>query len=199
MVQERRLHKDYQAFLQDKYWQKQRLVGPGEFFASDNKEDMLVAETGAGMVVCMYDQDVHVGGIAHILIPDVLAKNFREAEKVDHPLVKHIKEPLNDMIKSLKQKGAGKQRVRIRIAGGASIMNDAFDIGLKNTVFCQNEIVTKGLPLITKDVGGSHSRRIHFFPYTGRMEKYPMRREEDQIAMQKRETDFFTKLKTLYP
>ena len=199
MTQDRRIHKNYQAFLQDKYWQKQHLVAPGEFFSSDDKDDMLVAETGTGIVICMYDPEVHIGGIAHVLIPDNLAKNFKSAEDSNHPLIRHIKEPLDNLIKALKQKGAGKKRVNIRMAGGASIMNDTFDIGLTNSVFCQNEIVKKGLNLITKNVGGKHSRRVHFFPYTGRMEKYPLRRKEDQDAMWQRESDYFSKIKELYP
>jgi chemotaxis receptor (MCP) glutamine deamidase CheD len=66
-------------------------------------------------------------------------------------------------------------------------MEDDIDSGLKNLVFCENGILEKGLKIITKDYAGKHCRRIHFFPHTGRLQKYPLRRKEDREKLFARE------------
>ncbi len=183
MSEERRVHESYQTYFSKKYWQRQQLVGPGEFFCSDNADEILVAETGAGVIVCIYDMDAHVGGIAHILIPEDLTRNFKDQKHHQENIINHARSPLEGLINALKRNGAGKKRINIRLSGGASIMNDEFDMGLKNAVFAQNEILDKGLRLITQDIGGENCRRVHFFPYTGRMEKHPLRREKDKNVL----------------
>ena len=190
MTEERRRQESYHTYFSEKYWQKQHLVLPGHFLFSDSADEILVAETGAGVIVCIYDMEAHIGGLAHIFIPEVLIKDFKDLKKHKAQIVKHAKAPLEGLIHALKHNGAGKKRINIRLSGGTSMMNDEFDMGLKNAVFAQNEILEKGLNLVTRDIGGENCRRIHFFPYTGRMEKYQLRRDEDKGDLWMREQDY---------
>ncbi len=195
MTEERRVHSNYQSYFSKKYWQKQHLVLPGNFIFSDSADEILVAETGAGVIVCMYDVEAHVGGLAHIFIPEELIMNFKKNQRDSDLIIDYAKAPLEGLINALKTKGAGKKRINIRLSGGASLMNDEFDMGLKNIIFAQTEIMDKGLRMITKDVGGESCRRIHFFPYTGRMEKHALRRKKDIEELWKREHTYLEQVK----
>ena len=195
MTDEQREKKSYQTYFEEKYWQKLKFVSPGEFYCSSEANEILAAETGAGVIICMYDIEAHVGGIAHILIPDSLIKNFKDHKDHSDEIIAYAKSPLEELIKEMKYKGAGKKRINIRLSGGATIMNDEFDMGLKNVVFAQNEIIEKGLKLITQDIGGEHCRRINFFPYTGRMEKLPLRRDADQAELWAREQEYLKQVR----
>ena len=195
MNEERRVHESYHTFFSEKYWQKQHLVGPGQFLFSDSADEILVAETGAGVIVCIYDMEAHVGGLAHVLIPEDLIRNFKDEKSHKDKIIEHAKFPIEGLVNAMKRNGAGKKRINIRLSGGANIMNDEFDMGLKNAVFAQNEIIDKGLRLITQDIGGENCRRIHFFPYTGRMEKHHLRREQDKEMLWQREKEYLDKIK----
>lgn len=195
MTEERRVHESYHTFFSEKYWQKQHLVSPGDYFCSNSADEILVAETGAGVIVCIYDMDAHVGGLAHVLIPADLVQNFKDKKQHKDKIIEHARAPIEGLVNAMKRNGAGKKRINIRLSGGANIMNDEFDMGLKNAVFAQNEIIDKGLRLITQDIGGENCRRIHFFPYTGRMEKHPLRRDKDKKLLWQREQKYLDSLK----
>ncbi len=195
MTEERRVHKNYQSYFDEKYWQKQYFVMPGECYCSNESNEIIVSETGAGVIICMYDIEAHIGGMAHVLIPETLIKNFKDHKDHSEDIIACAKAPLENLIKEMKFKGAGKKRINIRLSGGATIMNDDFDMGLKNVVFAQNEIIEKGLKLISQDVGGENCRRVNFFPYTGRMEKFPLRRESDQKELWRREREYLQQVK----
>ncbi|MCB9964269.1 MAG: chemotaxis protein CheD [Rhodospirillales bacterium] len=190
MTEERREHETYQSYFKGTYWQNMTFVRPGEFYRADQADELIIAETGSGIIVSIYDVDVHVGGLAHLILPKDLVRDFSKFQEKNADLISFARAPLDNLIKALKQKGAGKHRVKVRIYGGADLMEDSFDIGLKSAVFVQKDILEKGLKLITQDVGGSHCRRVHFFPYTGRLERYPMRRKQDREMLWAREKDY---------
>lgn len=193
MDKERRVNAHHK-FFQDQHWQKAEFVGPGEFYRSDNPNEMMIAETGTGIIICIYDPLVHVGGMTHILMPEDVLVNFNNLKKIDEQLLKTVKAPLGNLIKSLKQKGAGRKRIHVRIYGGAEIFESEHDVGLKNYVFSHHAIFEQGLQTMTRDIGGEECRRIHFFPFSGRVDKILLRRKADKAALRERELEYLNSL-----
>ncbi len=90
----------------------------------------------------------------------------------------------------MKKRGAGKNRIKIRLYGGVIRDDDPDDRGLKNTVFVQEYLFRKGLQVFNADIGGPLIRRVHFFPTTGRAVRRLLKRKSDFLQIDAQEADF---------
>ena len=192
MSEDRRLISS-EKYFGDLDWHNKQFVGPGEFFTSDDPDVMIVAETSDGVIIAIYDPEVSIGGLTHILLPKNLLDNFKDLQKVGDDELNPIIDPLTRLVEELYEKGAGKEQLFVRLVGGSSIRQDVLDTNIKNIVFYQKQIFERGLKIITRDIGGDHCRRIHFMPTNGRIDKYPLRRNADRDALQAREREFLDK------
>ena len=194
MEQERRSTPHHKYFA-EMHWQTPQFVGPGEFAITGESKDMLVAETAVGVVICIYDPQLRLGGMAHLVLPEPFLQDFAALKSESKEVRKKIERPIENLIRSLKQSGAGKKRIRIRMFGGSGSDEDEVDVGVKHQVFTQQAIMEKGLNVMSQDIGGDECRRIHFFPYTGRIMKHYLRREGDREALRQREQRYVKELR----
>lgn len=165
-------------------------VKPGEVCCTDSEDEMLVATVGAGVLLTCYDQELNLGLMSYIVLPDPVLDSFPFLDKADQKIVEKAFYPLEQAIQEMKSRGAGKNRIRIRLFGGVIRDGDDADKGLKNTVFVQEYLFRKGLQVVNADVGGPFIRRVHFFPTTGRAVRRLLKRQDDFKAIEQLERDF---------
>ena len=179
--QERRVVSDHDAYFNSASDPQAEAIyiEPGDILFGDENDKMIVATIGAGVLVSVYDVDMHFGACGYVLLPDEVLASFPNLDQVDPVLLEKAFEPIEECIGTMKRNGAGKGRIRIRLNGGAQIKGDPLDKGTKNYVFVREYLTRKNLSIMNEDLGGHYVRRVHFFPATGRSVRWMLRRDHD--------------------
>lgn len=192
LTSDRRIASDHDAYFNAQFGATPHYVEPGQYVCGQDIDKMLVATIGSGVAVTIHDKDLHIGGLAYLLIPDSVLKSFpRIDETAEKDLEKAFK-ALEDCINKMKQMGAGKNRIRIRVMGGTSYNDDTMDRGTKNYIIVKERLAQKGLVIMSEDLSGPYVRRIHFFPTSGRAVRRVLRRDSDYASMHEDELRFQT-------
>jgi chemotaxis protein CheD len=135
------------------------IVGISDLKVSNNQEDVLITYAlGSCIGVAVYDPLVRVGGLLHFMLPD--SNLDVDKAKTNPAMFADTGIPL--LFKSCYRLGAEKHRMVVKVAGGASILDDTnfFRIGQKNLtalrrIFWKNNILIDG-----EDTGMNHNRTI---------------------------------------
>ncbi len=190
---DRRFYESYDAFLKSRYIKSNLLsVNPGEVVCSQEEDDVLAAILGSGVAVAVYDLELKLGALVYVLLDPEIIGAFPHLDDVDPDLMQDACEPLERCIIEMKQKGAGKNRIRIRLFGGSSLPDDPDDKGTKTHIFVKQYLERKGLNIVNEDLSGPFLRHLHFFPASGRAIRRNLRRDSDYDAMQRIEAEFIS-------
>lgn len=145
---------------------KQITVGVGEYFVTRNPEMCLVTYAlGTCLGVTLYDPLARVGGMLHFMLP-TSAVNQERAKR--QPAV-FCDTGLPLLLLTASQLGAARHRLVLKVAGGASILNqgESFDIGKKNYRVLLQLLAQNHLTLAAEAVGGTRSRTLKMDIATG--------------------------------
>ncbi|ADK82014.1 chemotaxis protein CheD [Sediminispirochaeta smaragdinae] len=141
-------------------------VGIGEFGVSARLEDEIKTYAlGSCVAVIAYDQERHVAGLIHIALPEAKV-NLDKAKKRPGYFADS---GLPIFLQALEKQGANRRKLKIKLAGGASIMdeNRQFDIGRRNMIAIKRFLWKVGLGVLREDVGGTISRTVRIEVKTG--------------------------------
>ncbi len=135
------------------------VVGMADIKISNNIKDVLVTYAlGSCIAVAIYDPVVKVGGLLHYMLPD----SNLDLDKARSNPAMYADTGIPVLFKSCYQLGAEKKRTIVKVAGGASILDDAnyFRIGEKN-IMALRRIFWKNNVLIDKeDTGKNYNRTV---------------------------------------
>ena len=151
--------------IPDLSWEKEFLysimadlvVGISDLKCSNQPKDVIITYAlGSCIAVVIYDPMVRVGGMLHFMLPDSTLDKIKAASAP--AMFADTGVPL--LFKSCYQLGAEKKRLIVKIAGGASILNDAdyFRIGQKN-ITAMRKIFWKNNVLINAEDTGKNCNR----------------------------------------
>ena len=144
------------------------VIGISDLKVSNNINDVLVTYAlGSCVGVTAYDPVVKVGGLLHFMLPES-SLDMRKA--VENPaMFADTGIPL--LFKTCYELGAKKRRMIVKVAGGASILDDAnfFRIGQKNVtamkkLFWKNNVFIDG-----EDTGNNCNRTFSIHISTGKV------------------------------
>jgi len=133
-------------------------VNMGEIRVSRDPRQLLVAYgLGSCICVCAYDPALKLGGMLHALIP--------ERQNGQPVSAKFADVGVKMLIEELETKGALRQRLIVKLAGGAQVlavpgMTGRFDIGARNAEAALNALSQLGVRPIAKDIGGNMGRTV---------------------------------------
>jgi chemotaxis protein CheD len=143
------------------------VVSISDIKVSNNPADVLITYAlGSCICVAVFDPRVKVGGLLHFMLPD---------SSLDPDRAKAVPAMFADtgitcLFKSCYAYGAEKKRMVVKVAGGASIMDDTnyFRIGQKNItamrkIFWRNNVLIDG-----EDTGKNCNRTIRLELSSGR-------------------------------
>lgn len=157
-------------------------VFPGEFYITRKTDEMIVTVLGSCVSACIRDPAVGIGGMNHFMLAEHSSggwgNDLRSARFGNFAMEKLI----NELIKA----GCKRERLEIKVFGGGNVTDSSNAVGTDNADFVLRYLQAEGLRCAAKDLGGSHPRRIHYYPQTGRVvrrllgvgETYLVRREE---------------------
>lgn len=125
-----------------------------------------VVETilGSCVSVCLFDKQMKVGGMNHILLPGKAdLGNFDGAARYGINAMEML-------INKLMKHGANRKSLQAKIFGGAHIIQSLQldnSPGLKNVSFVEKFMEIEGIPIVSRDTGGVNARRVHFHTHSG--------------------------------
>lgn len=156
-------------------------VAPGEHEITAAKDEIVATVLGSCVSVCLRDATIGVGGLNHFLLP----KNNGSADASAGE--RYGDTAMEVLINGLLKRGAKRGNLEAKVFGGARVLSGAtmLAIGDGNIAFVEEFLKREGIPVVSKDVGGTRSRRIHYQPATGRawvQHVQSARSEQDQEA-----------------
>ena len=145
----------------------------GHHLVSDRADVMMVTTLGSCVAACVYDPAAAVGGMNHFLLPEV-----PESEQGDAcAAARYGSVAMERLINELLSKGARRDRMEVKLFGGARVIESSFDVGQQNARFALDYIRREGLKLVGQDLGGASARRVHYFPHSGKAMRKMLRPE----------------------
>lgn len=155
-------------------------VGLGEIHISREPKDVLVAYgLGSCLGISMYDPDKHIAGMLHALLPlHPHGTHDQSPRYVDSGIVTLLAE----MIRA----GANRNRIVVRMAGGANMLAEPGDGQSSNSRSRNVEAALAtfdalNLTLNSQEVGGKSGRTVRLYVQDGRMTVRTMGNQEREI------------------
>ena len=135
---------------------------------------------GSCIGIAIRDPITKVGGLAHIMLPD--SKQIKNNSN----LYKFADTGIDELIRLLLLKGASKQRLVAKIAGGAQMFafqnkSDLVRVGERNAEACVEILKRLNIPLLAQDTGLNYGRTVIFYPETGDYKIKAVGKEETVI------------------
>lgn len=141
-------------------------VGIGDIGVSSRPDDEIKTYAlGSCVAVIAYDPEKKIAGMIHIALPESKVNPDKAGKRPGY----FADSGLPVFIKELERAGANRRKLRIKLAGGATIMdeNRQFDIGRRNMIAIKRFLWKEGLGVLQEDVGGSISRTVSLSVATG--------------------------------
>lgn len=136
----------------------------GQHRVSDDRNVMMVTTLGSCVAACIHDPAARIGGMNHFLLPEAPAG---EAQPVD-VAARYGAVAMERLINDLLGMGARRERMVVKVFGGARVIDSRYDIGDANARFVIDYVLREALTLGGRDLGGDAARRLHYFPTEGR-------------------------------
>lgn len=132
-------------------------VGIGEFRVAVAPGILVTRGLGSCVGVILYDADVRLGGLAHVMLP-----NSRDFTSFSNPY-KFADLAIPALISEMRTRGA--RMLRARLVGGArmfanGVTRAGFDIGDRNAAQARLILGSLAVPVLAEDVGGSMGRTV---------------------------------------
>jgi len=130
----------------------------GEFRVSDDAELVLTTILGSCVAACMCDRAVGVGGMNHFLLP---------GEEGGEGL-RYGVQSMELLVNALLRRGARRERLEVKLFGGARLLQGLTDVGAQNARFAERFVADEGLTFAGGSLRGDRARRIQYWPASGR-------------------------------
>lgn len=128
---------------------------------SDPTDTLITYALGSCLGITVYDREAGVGGLLHVMLPN--SETSRENAAKNPARFVDTGVPL--LFKQCYELGARKERMILRVAGGASVAmkkngKDGFEIGKRNFLALKKLLWKNGVLMKGRDVGGFQARTV---------------------------------------
>lgn len=140
-------------------------VFQGDFYVSTKPGEMLATVLGSCIAACIRDPVAGVGGMNHFLLPDKGGDSTP-----DLPLsasLRYGSYSMEQLINGLLSVGARRERMEVKVFGGANVLSGLRGIGHQNADFAERYFKAEGFKVLGADLRGNLPRKVQFFPETG--------------------------------
>ncbi len=155
-------------------------VGLGEIKVSRNLGDVLVAYgLGSCVGIGLHDPVTRVSGLLHAILPSNPNGTLDTSAK-------YVDTGIPSMIDQMIRMGANKNRMVVRMAGGANMLvapgfSQVLNIGQRNVDNALIVLKALNLKLSSQETGGNIGRTVRFYVADGRMTIRTMGNQEREI------------------
>jgi chemotaxis protein CheD len=138
-------------------------VFQGQYYVTNQPGEVLSTVLGSCIAVCVRDPKIGYGGMNHFLLPQAASSRLQGFSL--RYGVYSIERLINDILGH----GGDRNRLEIKVFGGANVLTGMARIGTRNADFVEDYLAREGLPIAAKDIRGDIARRIRYYPLTGRV------------------------------
>ena len=140
-------------------------VLPGEYFAT-NRDLAIVTVLGSCVAACLRDRKAGIGGMNHFMLP-----RGRGEASLASSSARYGVHAMELLINHLVRLGAQRRNLEAKVFGGGSVLEGAttLDVGESNAAFVSEFLRDESIPVVASDLRGTSSRKICYFPATGRV------------------------------
>ena len=145
----------------------QIVVGIADCRVADAPEQVLATfALGSCIGLTAYDPKAGLGGLLHFMLPE----SSREDVKSGRNPYMFADSGIPLLFREAYRKGADKRRLRVRVAGGAQVMDPEgiFNIGLRNCLAMRRILWKAGVLVHGEEVGGNTPRTVRLEMESGR-------------------------------
>lgn len=136
------------------------VVNVSDAAVSDNADDVLSTYSlGSCIGVCAYDPVAGVAGLLHFQLPSAAMDQQRAQQ---NPLM-FADTGMAELLRRMAANGADRRRLRVKLAGGAQMLNDnnLFNIGRRNQAAIRKVLWQHGILIDKEDLGGNRPRTLY--------------------------------------
>ena len=145
------------------------VVGVADMRVSRDSDDLIVTHAlGSCLGVAVHDPVAGVGGLLHVMMPE---GRMNQEKAASNPFM-FVDTGVPALFREMYQAGAAKERMVVKVAGGANVNNvekDRFQIGKRNYVILKKLLWKNNVLIEAEDVGGVSARTMHLEVGTGRV------------------------------
>lgn len=121
---------------------------------------------GSCVGIAIRDPVTKIGGLAHIMLPD--STSIRNNSNIP----KFADTGIEELVRQVTQKGANRNRLVAKIAGGAQMFsfgsnNEMMRVGERNVQATKKKLAQMKIPILAEDTGKNFGRTVIFYPETG--------------------------------
>lgn len=135
-------------------------VAQGDFEVAAGDDAVLTTILGSCVAACIWDPELGVGGMNHIVLPDAPESDLRRASAGVNAM--------ELLINGIIRKGGERNRFQAKLFGGASMIEGLGNVGARNAAFARGFLEREGIPCVSESLGGTTGRRVQFWPGSGR-------------------------------
>ena len=134
-------------------------VGMADYKTGSSPASLITYGLGSCVGIAIYDPLTKIGGLAHIMLPD-----SKQARTTENP-AKFADTAIPLMVDEMIKRGAVKNRMRAKIAGGAQMFtftntSDIMRIGERNAESVKLVLKAMNISLVADDTGGNYGRTV---------------------------------------
>jgi len=135
-------------------------ITQGELHVTADPAHVLTTVLGSCVAACIRDPVANIGGMNHFLLP--------KADSGDRRATDYGVNAMELLINGILKLGGARERLEAKLFGGANVVAVSTAIGWHNAAFAEQFLADEGIRLVGGDLGGTHARKVHFWPVTGR-------------------------------
>ncbi|GLH81190.1 putative chemoreceptor glutamine deamidase CheD [Bradyrhizobium sp. SSBR45G] len=164
-------------------------VLPGEHYVSGERQEMLVTILGSCVAACIHDPVAKVGGMNHFMLPEAFDGEWGHASAG----MRYGNVAMERLINDVLARGGARHRLEIKVFGGANVLKGLSNIGHRNADFVEAYLAAENLPITAYHLRGSQPRRVHYFPFSGRVMLLELPRN-DRYTVAREETSYNSRI-----
>ncbi len=140
-------------------------VLPGEYFAT-TRDLAIVTVLGSCVAACLRDRKEGIGGMNHFMLP-----RGRDDASPASSSARYGVHAMELLINHLVRLGARRCNLEAKVFGGGKVLAGftSFDVGRDNAEFVCEFLRAESIPVVASDLQGESSRKVCYFPATGRV------------------------------
>jgi chemotaxis protein CheD len=133
--------------------------------SQDQEGSLITYSLGSCIGVAIYDPVARIGGLLHYMLPE---SNLDPQKALKKPFM-FADTGIPILFKEAYRYGAVKNRLIVKVAGGAQILDDSgfFNIGKRNYMAMRKLLWKNNILIKAEDVGGQVSRTVRLEMSTG--------------------------------
>ena len=139
-------------------------LAPGDDVITAAPDTLLLTVLGSCVAACIRDPLAGVGGMNHFMLPESPDGRWGRAAYS----LRYGNFAMEQLINGILRQGGRRERLEVKIFGGARVGPDSSAIGERNAHYVEEYLRAERLVPVVRELRGGRARRLAYLPVSGR-------------------------------